>query len=115
MENYWGGHSHTQVKGTKNNVSNGSWVDLTSGTTLQKGRWLILSFVEATGNSTRMANKIIVGSEQRATRVPGDGGGGVSNYYITDSDGTKTAKLQVYNYDSSAKNYNYSLDFIRLA
>ena len=109
-----GGHSHTQVKGTKNNVSTGSWVDLTAEVTLQKGSWLILShIVSGTNTSGMYANKIIAGSEQRNTRCPGTNFGGVVNYLAVDSDGTKKAKLQVYNYDSSAKSFDYSLDFIR--
>ena len=109
-----GQNTWTNFNGSKS-VSTGSWVDLTSEITVKSGTWLILSFIDLAQNSNSIvANKIICGSRQRATRGPGNSGGGLTNYMLVESDGTLKAKLQAYNYDASAKTFGYSLDFIRL-
>lgn len=114
MENCGGGHTVTKYSDTKSSVSSGSWVDLKS-VTPNAGRWLVLAFIEATSNSTtEQALKIVVGSNQRAVRTVGRGGGGCINYYVGDFNGNTAVKIQVYNYDSNSHDYKWNLEFIRL-
>jgi len=100
--------------GSKANVATGAWTDVKTFT-LPAGTWLILSHAEGSGgNSGTMANKLIVGSDQRATRSVQQGGGGVMNYMVATLTGNTTIKQQVYNYNSTNYTYTVAVDCIRL-